>query len=103
MSAKAHLVEEFSFTGEEVGASGGQALAKVQSLIDTAPIGRLFDAIATLSELSVATAQQLEMASAALARNDLRAAAAAAAQARLISAGLKSTDQATPFYLRRKM
>lgn len=103
MSAQAHPVEEFTFEGEEVGAAGGQALAKVQSLIDTAPIGRLFDAIATLSELSMATAQQLEVASAALARNDLKAAAVAAAQARLISAGLRPTDEAPPFYLRRKI
>ncbi|HMT14574.1 MAG TPA: hypothetical protein PKE19_07470, partial [Aestuariivirga sp.] len=73
MSAQARPVEEFSFTGEEVGIAGGQALTRVQSLIDTAPIGRLFDAIATLSELSMATAQQLEVASAALARNDLKA------------------------------
>ena len=65
MSAQARPVEEFSFTGEEVGIAGGQALTRVQSLIDTAPIGRLFDAIATLSELSMATAQQLEVTSAA--------------------------------------
>lgn len=52
MTAKLAPVELFSFEGESFGTAGSNALRKVRSLADTAPSGRLFGAIATLTEMS---------------------------------------------------
>ena len=60
MTAKLAPVETFSFEGESFGSAGAGALRKVKSLADTAPTGRLFAAIATLTEMSAATTIALE-------------------------------------------
>jgi hypothetical protein len=60
MSFKMASVETFSFDGESFGASGAAALRKVKSLADTAPAGRLFASIATLTDMSAATTAALE-------------------------------------------
>ena len=53
-------MESFSFDGEEFSTAGAAALRKVKALAETAPKGRLFAAIATLSDLSVTATQALE-------------------------------------------
>ena len=60
MSTKLASIETFSFDGEDFGASAANALRKVKSLADSAPTGRLFASIATLTEMSAATAVALE-------------------------------------------
>ncbi len=60
MSTKLASIETFSFDGEDFGATAASALRKVKSLADSAPTGRLFASIATLTEMSAATAGALE-------------------------------------------
>jgi hypothetical protein len=54
MTAKMTIAETFSFDGESFGTSGANALRKVKSLAESAPTGRLFASIATLTEMSSA-------------------------------------------------
>ncbi len=69
MMVKSNMIEEFSFTSEDnIAGACSNALRRVRSLADTAPIGRLFASITTLSE---ATAQISE----AMAASDLATAA----------------------------
>jgi hypothetical protein len=60
MSSKLATIETFSFDGEDFGASAANALRRVKSLADSAPTGRLFASIATLTEMSTATSVALE-------------------------------------------
>ena len=60
MTFKVASVETFSFDGESFGTSGAAALRKVKTLADSAPTGRLFASIATLTEMSGATSAALE-------------------------------------------
>ena len=60
MSIKLASIETFSFDGEDIGAAGASALRKVKSLADTAPTGRLFASIATLTEMSAAATTAIE-------------------------------------------
>ncbi len=60
MSIKMAAVESFSFDGESFGASGANVLRKVKSLADSAPTGRLFASIATLTEMSSAVSAAIE-------------------------------------------
>jgi hypothetical protein len=60
MNTKLASIETFSFDGESFGASGAAALRKVKSLADSAPTGRLFASIATLTEMSHGTTVALE-------------------------------------------
>jgi hypothetical protein len=60
MSSKLASIETFSFDGEDFGATAASALRRVKSLADSAPTGRLFASIATLTEMSAATAVALE-------------------------------------------
>jgi hypothetical protein len=60
MNTKLASIETFSFDGESFGASGAAALRKVKSLADSAPTGRLFASIATLTEMSHGTTIALE-------------------------------------------
>ena len=55
-------IETFSFNGEAVGVAGAAALRKVRSLAESAPPGRLFAAIATLSDTSAEAARAFEAA-----------------------------------------
>ena len=60
MTIKSRMVEEFSFTSEDnLAGACSSALRKVRSLADTAPIGRLFASIATLSDMSNQIGQSL--------------------------------------------
>jgi hypothetical protein len=60
MTIKSRMVEEFSFTSEDNFAGAcSSALRKVRSLADSAPIGRLFASIATLSDMSNQIGQSL--------------------------------------------
>jgi hypothetical protein len=69
MTVKTGIVEEFSFSSEDNFAGAcSNALRRVRSLAETAPIGRLFASITTLSE---ATTQISD----ALAASDLASAA----------------------------
>ena len=63
-------VEVFSFDGEAVGAAGAAALRKVRSLAETAPQGRLFAAISTLSDNAGLAASEFEAASLAQLRHE---------------------------------
>ncbi len=60
MSFKLAAMESFSFDGETIGAAGAAALRRVKTLADQAPQGRLFASIATLTDMSAATAGALE-------------------------------------------
>jgi hypothetical protein len=60
MTIKSRLVEEFKFSSEDNPAGAcSSALRKVRSLADSAPIGRLFASIATLSDMSNQIGQSL--------------------------------------------
>ena len=60
MNTKLASIETFSFDGEDFGASAASALRRVKSLADSAPTGRLFASIATLTEMSTASTNALE-------------------------------------------
>ena len=74
MTIKSRMVEEFSFSNEDniAGACSG-ALRKVRSLADSAPIGRLFASIATLSDMSNQIGQSLAYDDLASAANLMKA------------------------------
>jgi hypothetical protein len=60
MSFKMATAESFSFDGESFSAAGANALRKVKSLADSAPTGRLFASIATLTDMSGAATVAME-------------------------------------------
>ena len=60
MTIKSRLVEEFKFSSEDnLAGACSSALRKVRNLADSAPIGRLFASIATLSDMSNQIGQSL--------------------------------------------
>jgi hypothetical protein len=60
MTVNTNMVEEFSFSNEEnIATACSSALRKVRTLADSAPIGRLFASITTLSEASSQISQSL--------------------------------------------
>ena len=60
MTIKSRMVEKFSFSSEDnIAGACSSALRKVRSLADSAPIGRLFASISTLSDMSNQIGQQL--------------------------------------------
>jgi len=60
MTIKSRLVEEFKFSSEDnIAGTCSSALRKVRSLAESAPIGRLFASIATLSDMSNQIGQSL--------------------------------------------
>jgi hypothetical protein len=60
MKMKSGMVEKFKFSSEDnIAGACSSALRKVRSLADTAPIGRLFASIATLSDMSNQIGQSL--------------------------------------------
>lgn len=74
MSIKSRLVEKFSFSSEDnLAGACSSALRKVRSLADTAPIGRLFTSIATLSDMSNQIGQSLASDDLASAANLMKA------------------------------
>jgi hypothetical protein len=61
MTVNTNMVEEFSFSNEEnIATACSSALRKVRTLADSAPIGRLFASITTLSEASSQISQQMK-------------------------------------------
>jgi hypothetical protein len=64
------VAETFSFDGESVGVAGAAALRKVKFLAESAPQGRLFSAISTLSDNAGLAAAEYEAASLALLRGE---------------------------------
>ena len=95
MTNKSRMVEEFSFSGEDnlAGTCAG-ALRKVRSLADSAPIGRLFASIATLSDMSNQIGQSL-------AADDL-AGAAKLMKAYATPASLAETTTPLPLHFKRR-
>ena len=60
MTIKSRMVEEFSFSSEDnLAGACSSALRKVRSLAESAPIGRLFASISTLSDMSNQIGQSL--------------------------------------------
>ncbi len=95
MKTKSRKVEKFSFSNEDnLAGSCAGALRKVRSLADSAPIGRLFASIATLSETSSQIGQSL-------AADDL-AGAARLMKAYATPASLAETTTPLPLHFRRR-
>ena len=60
MKMKSGMVEKFKFSSEDnIAGACSSALRKVRSLAESAPIGRLFASIATLSDMSNQIGQSL--------------------------------------------
>ena len=60
MTIKSRMVEKFSFSSEDnIAGACSSALRKVRSLAESAPIGRLFASISTLSDMSNQIGQSL--------------------------------------------
>ena len=95
MTIKSRMVEEFSFTGEDnLAGACSSALRKVRSLADSAPIGRLFASIATLSDMSNQIGQSL-------AGDDL-ASAAKLMKAYATPASMAETATPLPMHFKRR-
>jgi len=60
MSSKFAPIESFSFAGEAYGSAGAAGLRKVRTLAQSAPTGRLFASITTLTEMSASATKALE-------------------------------------------
>ncbi len=87
MAVRMGRIEEFSFSAEDNAATACAAtLRKVKSLADVAPVGRLFDSIATLAETAANINQSLTT-------NDLRK---AARQMQAYAAPAATADDSTP-------
>ena len=95
MAIKSLMVEKFTFSSEDnlPGACSG-ALRKVRSLADTAPIGRLFASISTLTDMSNQIGQSL-------AADDL-AGAANLMKAYAKPANLAETATPLPMHFKRR-
>jgi hypothetical protein len=60
MTIKSRMVEKFTFSTEDnIAGACSSALRKVRSLAESAPIGRLFASISTLSDMSNQIGQSL--------------------------------------------
>jgi hypothetical protein len=71
MTVKRATLDEYSFAAEGMTATScAAALRRVRSLAETAPAGRAFAAIATLTELSQKIQHRLEASDEALAADD---------------------------------
>jgi hypothetical protein len=100
-------VNELCFAAEGLAATAAStSLRRLGSLVETAPAGRLFSAIATLSDLSAKAAETLEAGARAIDRGDDHAAAVRLARAishmddmATRSAGTAAQD--TPGFLRK--
>lgn len=93
MTAQHNVSNELSFAVEGMaGSAAAAALRRVRSLADQAPSGRLFSAIATLTEMSRRAETELEAGNAAAALQTMSDLAAAA--------DLKPAPDA-PSYLRK--
>jgi hypothetical protein len=110
MAVKSASPGGHSFAAEGLtGTSASAALRRVQALAATAPAGRAFDAIATLSEITRRIESSLSASDEALAAGDedtasLEWARAVVLMDRLTSgAGLEGHREEEPSYLRRRV
>ena len=95
MTIKSRMVEKFSFSSEDnIAGARSSALRKVRSLADSAPIGRLFASISTLSDMSNQIGQSL-------ASDDL-AGAAKLMNAYATPASLAETATPLPMHFKRR-
>ena len=95
MTIKSRMVEKFSFSSEDnIAGACSSALRKVRSLADSAPIGRLFASISTLSDMSNQIGQSL-------ASDDL-AGAAKLMNAYATPASLAETATPLPMHFKRR-
>jgi hypothetical protein len=109
MAGKRATLEEYSFAAEGMtGTSCAAALRRVRSLADSAPIGRAFAAIATLTDLSQKVQDRLEVADDALASGDEDSAALELARATVLmdklatAAAPTAAEVPAPSYLKRR-
>lgn len=110
MTVKRAMLDEYSFAAEGMtGTSCAAALRRVRSLAETAPAGRAFAAIATLSDFSHKIEDRLEVADEALASGDEDSAALELARAVVLMDKMAVTASPkaeapvpTPSYLKRR-
>jgi hypothetical protein len=101
------VIETFSFGGEDAGVVAATALRKVRPLAEAAPPGRLFAAIATLSDSSAAAAREFELAGIAELKRQTAEAEAHLSRATQFVHRLKTVMEAEvatplPAFIRRK-
>lgn len=109
MAANKDMIEEFTFAAEGLaGTAASAALRRIRSLAETAPAGRLFASISTLTDMSREAGAQLESGGRALARGDSEAASVDCARALIGLDRLANTaapgvraGNAIPSYLRK--
>ncbi len=106
MAARKQPMESFTFSGEDVGAAGAAALRKMKFLANSAPAGRLFASIATLSATSDSAADEFEAAGLAELKSQTEAAESHLHRGMRLSSRLKEAfgaEIATPLpqFLRR--
>jgi hypothetical protein len=95
MKMKSGMVEKFKFSSEDnIAGACSSALRKVRSLAESAPIGRLFASIATLSDMSNQIGQSL-------AAEDLNG-AAKLMKAYATPASLAETATPLPIHFKRR-
>ena len=95
MTIKSRMIEEFSFSSEDnLAGTCSSALRKVRSLAESAPIGRLFASIATLSDMSNQIGQSLAM--------DDFAGAAKLMKAYATPASMAETTTPLPMHFKRR-
>ena len=110
MAAKTSSMDgNFFEAGGLAGTAGASALRKVRSLAQSAPSGRAFAAIATLTEISQRIEDRLEASEEALARGDASSAELEWARAIVLmdkmaneARGHHTSVPAEPTYLQRK-
>jgi hypothetical protein len=110
MSASKAYADDFSFVAEKLtGQSCASVLRKTWNLAETAPAGKAFAAIATLSEVSKRAAQTLEISAEALAHGDDEAAELELARSYVIMNKMSAEAEkdaapviARPAYLKRR-
>jgi len=109
MTVKHSVAGGHSFAAEGMtGTAASAALRRVRSLAATAPKGRAFDAIATLSEITRRIEDSLSASDAALEAGDedsacLEWARAVVLMDRLTSGGTDGRRDEEPAYLRRRV
>ena len=108
MTARRGLVNELCFAAEGMaGTAAASSLRRLTSLAEVAPAGRLFSAIATLSDMSEKATRALEQGQAAIAAGDDNTAAMKLARALTQMDDLASAasghaaDSEPPAYLRK--
>jgi hypothetical protein len=111
MTVKRAMLDEYSFAAEGmVGTSCAAALRRTRSLAETAPAGRAFAAIATLTDLSQKIQNRMEASDEALAAGDEDSAALEIARAVVLMDRMAETatpkveaaNPTMPAYLRRR-